>query len=287
MNMIKKVPTGLVAAALLVLAGCASAPQPMPVLEQARTTVATAVAQPLARQVAASELDDAQLALSNADRVWEQNNDPELVTHYAYLATRNSEIVMERTAAERARLEIEDASARRNELLLSARNSEASELQRQAALAKSRAERSEAEALRMAAELEALKAEKTERGMVLTLGDVLFDTAQAQLKAGAQSTMDRLATFMTDNPQRRLLIEGHTDSRGSDEYNLDLSSRRANAVASALSQRGIDRNRVNAQGLGESYPVASNDTTAGQQQNRRVEIVVSSEDGSFPAAARR
>lgn len=287
MNITRLINAGLMATAVLLLAACASVPAPMADLEQARVDVANAQNEPLARQTAASELDDAQTALANADRIWQENNDPGLVRHYSYLATRNAEIVMERAAESRARTQIKAASAQRNELLLSTRDSQAQQLEREAALAKSRADRSEAETLRMAAELEALKAEKTERGMVLTLGDVLFDTNKAQLKAGAQTTVNRLAAFMTENSQRRILIEGHTDSRGSDEYNQALSARRADAVASALSVQGIDRTRISAQGLGERYPVASNDTAAGQQQNRRVEIVLSSPDGSFPAAARR
>jgi outer membrane protein OmpA-like peptidoglycan-associated protein len=99
--------------------------------------------------------------------------------------------------------------------------------------------------------------------------------------------IDRLADFMEDNPERRLLIEGHTDSRGSEEYNQELSHRRAYAVTEALVQRGIESNRLRPVGLGESYPVTSNDSPAGRQQNRRVEVVVSDQDGSFPEAADR
>jgi outer membrane protein OmpA-like peptidoglycan-associated protein len=122
---------------------------------------------------------------------------------------------------------------------------------------------------------------------VLTLGDVLFDTAQANLKPGAASTMDRLAQFMRDYGERQVMIEGHTDSRGEDAYNIDLSQRRAAAVRDALLERNIEPQRIRIVGLGEGYPVASNDTQAGMQQNRRVEIVISDEQGGFPAGAER
>jgi outer membrane protein OmpA-like peptidoglycan-associated protein len=167
--------------------------------------------------------------------------------------------VKERTADARIQEQIKDTSGRRAQVLLSARDQE----------------------------LAALKAKQTERGMVLTLGDVLFDTASSQLKPGAQTTIAQLASFMADNPDRRLLIEGHTDARGSEAYNQDLSERRADAVANALYRQGVAANRVTVIGLGEQYPLASNDTASGQQENRRVEVVISSDNGTFPVAARR
>jgi outer membrane protein OmpA-like peptidoglycan-associated protein len=126
-----------------------------------------------------------------------------------------------------------------------------------------------------------VQAKQTERGMVLTLGDVLFDIAQATLKPGAVTVLDRVASFLNENKETKVMIEGHTDSRGSDQYNEELSQRRAQAVADALAFRGIDRSRVEALGRGEALPVASNDTSAGQQQNRRVELVFSDASGRF------
>ena len=126
-----------------------------------------------------------------------------------------------------------------------------------------------------------LQAKQTDRGVVVTMGDVLFDTGRATLKPGAVAVLDRLAAYLQANPQTRLLIEGHTDSTGSEATNEVLSQRRADAVASALIERGVSAQNLRAVGKGESLPVASNDTAAGRQQNRRVEVVLSDHDGRF------
>ena len=137
----------------------------------------------------------------------------------------------------------------------------------------------------MRAELETLQAKQTDRGMVLTLGDVLFATGQANLQPGAMRVVDQLGTFMGKYPDARITVEGHTDSMGSDSYNLDLSQRRADAVRAAVTSRGVDGTRIIARGLGESLPVASNDHAAGRQQNRRVEIIFA--DTAAGASAQR
>ena len=124
-------------------------------------------------------------------------------------------------------------------------------------------------------QLAELEAKQTEPGMVLTLGDVLFDTGRAELKSGAFTTIDRLSVFMRENPERTLSIEGYTDAVGSDTYNLNLSQRRADAVRAALAYRGIDGGRIATKGFGKANPVASNVTAEGRQRNRRVEIVIS------------
>jgi outer membrane protein OmpA-like peptidoglycan-associated protein len=126
-------------------------------------------------------------------------------------------------------------------------------------------------------ELADLKGKQTDRGLVITLGDVLFDTGKSTLKPGAYATVDRLATALKGNPERKVAIEGHTDSVGSEEYNMELSQRRAQAVQSALLERGVGSNQVSAYGKGKTFPVASNDNAAGRQQNRRVELVFQNE----------
>jgi outer membrane protein OmpA-like peptidoglycan-associated protein len=130
-------------------------------------------------------------------------------------------------------------------------------------------------------ELAELPAKQTDRGAVVTLGDVLFDSGQATPKPGAHLTLDRLAQYLRDHPDTRIMIEGHTDSRGSDAYNDALSERRAAAVESALEGRGVSADAMRAVGRDKAYPVATNDTSAGRQQNRRVEIVFSDNAGRF------
>ena len=109
---------------------------------------------------------------------------------------------------------------------------------------------------------------------MFTLGDVLFEKSQADLRAESLANLERLVGFIQDYPERRVSIEGHTDSTGSEGFNLELSQRRAEAVRDALIDRGVSGRRLEAVGLGEAYPIASNDTDAGRRQNRRVEIII-------------
>jgi outer membrane protein OmpA-like peptidoglycan-associated protein len=124
-------------------------------------------------------------------------------------------------------------------------------------------------------ELKDLQAKQTERGMVVTLGDVLFDTGKAVLKPGAYTTVDRLAQVLNSSRGSHVVIEGHTDSMGSDANNQALSQRRAQAVESALLERGVSASQISSVGKGETTPVASNDTASGRQANRRVELIFS------------
>lgn len=123
-------------------------------------------------------------------------------------------------------------------------------------------------------EIEALKAKKSERGIVLTLGDILFETGKAELMPGATRTIDQLAEFLRKHSGRNVLIEGHTDSVGGETYNLGLSQRRADSVKTTLITRGVLPDRIMTKGYGEQYPIAGNSTSAGRQQNRRVEIII-------------
>jgi outer membrane protein OmpA-like peptidoglycan-associated protein len=155
--------------------------------------------------------------------------------------------------------------------------------QRTAALAEAEAKAEQAQALiaQQEMQLKELNAKKTERGMVITLGDVLFNTNKAQLSAGGINNVTKLADFLNKYPQRKVMIEGHTDSTGSASYNQALSERRAEAVQKALAELGIDGSRIAMRGYGESSPVANNETAAGRQLNRRVEIILSDDSGNI------
>src|SRR5690348_3067348 len=120
-----------------------------------------------------------------------------------------------------------------------------------------------------------------EGGLVLTLGDLMFDEGKASLQPSAMTAIDRLAQLMTVYPERSVRIEGHTDSAGDDAANQALSERRAVAVRDALIARGIDAARIEAVGYGETRPIADNGTPGGRQKNRRIEIVLSDEQAAL------
>lgn len=178
--------------------------------------------------------------------------------------------------AEQARLLAEEQT-RQAQLLAEAKHGEAEEARRQAEAKALEAENVKAESARIIRELAELKANQTERGIVLTVGDVLFETNKANLSPRAEKSIVKLAEFLKKNSNRNLLIEGHTDSVGSDEYNLVLSNKRADSVKENLLAKGVAPERITTKGYGEKYPVAPNSTKIGRQNNRRVEVVILNE----------
>lgn len=185
----------------------------------------------------------------------------------AQAANAQAQTAEEQAALDKARADDIEAQAA---LDRARANETENQLTAQAALDRARAKETEEQ-------LAALNAKKTDRGMVLTLGDVLFATDEAKLNSRATTSLDKLVEFLKANPNRTISIEGHTDSVGADEYNKVLSERRAIAVKNALVEKGIELNRVSAKGYGESNPIANNDNSLGRQQNRRVEIIISDE----------
>ena len=145
------------------------------------------------------------------------------------------------------------------------------------------AEKAQAELAKLLKDLSELQGQLTERGIVLTIGDVLFATGKSDLNVSAELSMDKIADFLQENQNRNLLVEGHTDSVGNDEYNQGLSEQRAAAVKNALVKRGIASERIVTIGYGKKYPLLSNEAAAGKQQNRRVEAIILNE-GVTPAS---
>jgi outer membrane protein OmpA-like peptidoglycan-associated protein len=123
-----------------------------------------------------------------------------------------------------------------------------------------------------------LETRSTARGLIVNTSDVLFDTAKYTLRPGAREKMARVSGILVAHPSLKIEVEGHTDSVGGDDYNQHLSDQRAASVRDYLVQNGISANNVTAMGFGKTQPVASNDTAAGRQQNRRVELVVSGDE---------
>jgi outer membrane protein OmpA-like peptidoglycan-associated protein len=268
----------LVGATAIVLAACASAPQRSEQLEQARAQIQTLSQDPLAQQAAGRDLEAARKSLQQAEIALQQKQPLATVDHLAYLARRHAEAGEARVSEVHSRQEVARAQEDRNKILMDARSREAQNAQAQSQSA-------QAQLASAQQQLADLQAKKTDRGIVVTLGDVLFDTGQATLKPGANLALNRLAIFLSANPQTKIIVEGHTDSRGSDEYNEVLSERRARAVATELMSRGISTDQLQTLGRGKGYPVASNDTPEGRQQNRRVEIVFSDASGRFAQGA--
>jgi outer membrane protein OmpA-like peptidoglycan-associated protein len=279
-----------IASTLLGLAACETAPVTSGLLEEARSSVAAAESDPNVGKYAPTELDRARKLLINAESsAKDKGAKDKTAAHYAYLATQMARISQQRAQEQVATAQVKAGETERQKILLSARESEANQAIAQARSAQTQAEQArndavaaQAESQRLASELEHLKASQTSRGIVLTLDDVLFDTGKAQLKPGAQRSIEQIVAFLNENPERRVQVEGFTDSQGTDEFNLELSQSRADAVAMALIQRGVEAQRVRALGYGEGFPVASNTSAGSRQLNRRVEIIVSNDNSEIP-----
>jgi len=287
----------------VLLAGCATtSPEGESALEHARAAVQRLEEQPLASQTAGKALQDARDALGAAEAAEREHKSADVVIHLSYLASRNAEVGEAVIAEARARTAMAQAQAQRERVLLDARERDAAAAHQQALLAQQSAQQAQQQALASQQQaqqsaqqaqdaqqqardaqkqLEDMRAKQTDRGMMLTLGNVLFDTGGDTLKPGADELVSRLSQFLQNHPDIKVRIEGHTDSIGSDSYNQALSQRRAEAVATALETRGVPATRIEAVGRGKSAPVAGNDTSAGRQQNRRVEIIFSDAQGQF------
>jgi outer membrane protein OmpA-like peptidoglycan-associated protein len=144
---------------------------------------------------------------------------------------------------------------------------------------KARQAREEAEAARAEREslrgrLSELEAKQTARGLLITLGDVLFEFNKSELKPGGQRNLLPLAEVLKERTEQMVIIEGHTDSIGNHAYNMSLSEKRAQAVEQYLVDQGVDVSRISTKGLGPDFPVADNATNEGRQRNRRVEVIL-------------
>ncbi len=269
----------------LCVGACASMPNPDAALEGARTEVQAADANPNVHKYAALDLEAAkkQLALADAAAL---HHESAAIGQPAYLASKTARIAQAHAAAKADDARVAAGRAERDRIQLEARTREVdsatqaandANLQTQSAL--QQRDQSVQQAALLQAEVDQLKATPTSRGLVLTLGDVLFDTGKSQLNSGSGRKLDQLAQFLTDHPERRVQIDGFTDSVGSESYNQALSQQRADSVRSALIARGIESSRIGAQGYGENFPVADNSDSGGRQLNRRVEVVIGKDGG--------
>ncbi len=267
----------------LGIAACASVPQPNAALEGARTEVQTAQANPNVVKYAAVDLQAAEKQLDVAQAAYLRHDDP-AIAQPAYLATQMARLAEAHAAAKADDARVAAGRTERDKIQLDARTRQVDTANMATNVAVEQRDQATEQAARLQAEVDQLKAKPTPRGLVLTLGDVLFDTGKAQLNPGAARKLDQLAQFLTEHPERRVQIDGFTDSVGSESYNQTLSQERADAVKSALITRGIDASRVGTQGYGKGFPVADNADSGGRQLNRRVEVVIGDESGASIAA---
>ena len=287
-----------VVAGALVLAGCAST-RPSGELAQARTLHQTLVSSGADRRVEADMLRT-NTAIAEAEAAFstrKHQEDVDALGHIALRLAQTAEANNARLLADRAADSLRTARLQRLLTLSEAQRADLetkrqlSEQEVQALRERNLLVEQRADSLRRAAEeanrrlneavtqLRSLVAEitnlqQTQRGLVISLSDILFDVGKSTLKPGSQASIQRIAVVLTQYPQHQILVEGHTDATGGDDFNLQLSRDRASSVRTALVAGGVEAARITAEGFGESRPVASNDSAAGRQQNRRVEIVI-------------
>ena len=285
-----QLPLAMVMASL-ILAGCTQLSAPEGSAEVRSKLTRLQANQELASRAPVS-IKEAEEAVRAAEV---PEKDSSLAEHRVLMADRKVEIA---AAQARARLyedQREDLRKESEKARLDARTREVERARQEAGLARGEADRAqeeaerarreaglargEAEAARLKQEelqrqLEELDAKQTARGMVVTLGDVLFETGRAELTGSAPAGLSKLADFLGEYPDRSIAIEGHTDSVGTEEFNFTLSQRRAAAVQTFLANQGVAHSRMRAVGKGEGSPIASNDSSTGRQQNRRVEVII-------------
>ncbi|WP_061241213.1 OmpA family protein [Ectopseudomonas composti] len=234
------------------LAACSH--QPNANLESARSNFSSLQSDPQANKVAALETKEAQEWLNKADKAYMDKEDEKKVDQLAYLTNKRVEVAKQTIALRTAEADLKNSSAQRAQALLDARDAQIRKLQN------------------------SLDAKQTERGTLVTFGDVLFDFNKAELKSSALPNVTQLARFLQENPERQVIVEGYTDSVGSASYNQSLSERRAESVRRALIRAGVEPTRIVAQGYGKEYPVADNSSDSGRAQNRRVEVTISNDN---------
>ncbi len=277
------------------LLACASNPPPSAELAQARSRLDSANQDSATRQVAGDALRQANTAVLAAEKAHADGDKPARVAHLSYMANQYLTLTQATAEARTQQMVTTNAAAERERMRLTQRTQEADAAQRaltqrtqeanaaQSALAQSQQQGqqqemalgvSEAKRRELQEELTALNARPTERGQVVTLGDMLFASGAATLEPQGTRHLSGLADFLKRHPEQQAAIDGFTDNVGSEASNQLLSERRAQTVREALLQMGVEARQLSSKGHGEMDPQASNETAAGRQVNRRVEVLV-------------
>lgn len=245
----------------LLLAGCGTTPE-NPTLVEAREGFSVLQGKPESSRIAALETQEASVALTKAEQASLKNRKGDDVEQLSYLANNRVKAAEETIKLRLAQAGMKNIEAERTQARLDVRSE-----QLKAALANNAPKGSK----------------ETTRGNLVTFGDVLFDSGKSTLKDVNLHNILDLARYLRDNPERKVLIEGHTDAVGKDSYNLGLSQNRADAVKTALLRQGIASNRIATVGYGKRHLIVP--TPHANQSNRRVEVIVSYDDQ--PVAHRR
>ncbi|MBE9561711.1 MAG: OmpA family protein [Proteobacteria bacterium] len=231
---------------ILIVTSCSSIPKDE-ILKDARDSFAKAKANPATANL--EVMYDADKALQKA----ENSKDADEMKHLAFIAKKKAEMALIVAKRKEAEFKYSDLLKQKEQIGLQDRKKEISSKEMD------------------------LKATQTARGLVFTLGDVLFETGKSTLLSAAQKNINKIAKFLNQYPKRNVLIGGYTDNRGNNKYNLGLSQRRADEVRFSLMQNHVASNRIQSQGFGKNQPIANNSSISGRQQNRRVEITILNE----------
>ncbi len=287
-------PGALVAAAVasILLAACSSAPLKPDGSLQAREKLTRLQADPNLASRAPVAIKEAEVAVRLAET---PQSDKEVAASRVYIADRKVDTAVAlaetrfaedqqvglKAQGEKSRLDARtrEADQEKSKTALALREgaedkADAAQARLDTGAAQAAAANSDLQSAELQRQIDLLRAKPTDRGLVLTLGDVMFMSGKADLKSGTQGNLNKLVAFLDKYPDRTAVIEGYTDSVGSEDYNQGLSERRADAVRAYLVGQGVASPRLTASGKGKSNPVASNDSASGRQENRRVEVVI-------------
>ncbi|PKL99493.1 MAG: hypothetical protein CVV19_07265 [Gammaproteobacteria bacterium HGW-Gammaproteobacteria-9] len=252
--------------AALLLAGCVSQETEREI-SQASTTLERVQADSMAQRAAPKDLQRALETLQRAERFNEFWGGTADARHYAYLSQRYSEIADQQGALLQHQEQVARLEMERDRLRRMLQDAQLMTVEQQGRWLED--------------QMMSLAASETDRGMVMTLGDLLFHAGSASLNSSANRTLLKLVHFLQLNPQRKVRIEGYSDSRGDPQANLGLSLARAQTVADLLVNLGIAGERIEVRGYGERFPLAENASARGRAQNRRVEILFSDAEGNL------
>lgn len=266
-----------VAICITVIMGCAT----YPLVDEAKTQYNEAMGDSMVAAEVPKELAEAKEQFKIIDNLKKNGASDELIRHHAYIAKTMIATAREIAVLHAKQNQLAEAEKENQQLLAEVQAAKTRAAERMAEQARMKAEQVRQRSELLGARLSELEAEKTERGLVINLRNVLFDFGKVTIKPGAEENLAKLSRFLIEYPERKIMIEGFTDNVGPEDANLKLSEQRAKAVKEALVARGVEPDRILTRGYGEADAIADNSTEAGRQQNRRVEIVISDEAGTI------